>query len=59
METGLLSLDHEKAFYRVEHHYLWKLMESFGLSPSFIAMIKVMYEDKESVENQWINQSIN
>ena len=49
LDAGLLSLDQEKAFDRVEHQYLWKLMERFGLSPGFIAMIKVMYEDAESV----------
>lgn len=49
IETGLISLDQEKAFDRVEHLYLWKTLESFGLSPGVIAMIKVLYQDIESV----------
>lgn len=49
LELGLISLDQEKAFDRVEHPYLWKLLECFGLSPGFIAMIRVLYRDIESV----------
>lgn len=49
IKTGLISLDQEKAFDRVEHHYLWKTLESFSLSPGLMAMIKVLYRDIESV----------
>ncbi|KAK3523341.1 hypothetical protein QTP86_029604, partial [Hemibagrus guttatus] len=49
VDLGLISLDQEKAFDRVEHQYLWKTLEAFGLSPSLIAMMKVMYQDVESV----------
>ncbi|KAK3560923.1 hypothetical protein QTP86_023114, partial [Hemibagrus guttatus] len=48
-DLGLISLDQEKAFDRVEHQYLWKTLEAFGLSPSLIAMMKVLYQDVESV----------
>ncbi|KAK0155412.1 Transposon TX1 uncharacterized protein [Merluccius polli] len=47
--TGLISLDQEKAFDRVEHNFLWRVMERFGFSAGFIAKIKVLYSDVESV----------
>ncbi|KAI4894386.1 hypothetical protein NFI96_009001, partial [Prochilodus magdalenae] len=49
LRTGLLFLDQEKAFDRVEHGYLWKVLENLGFSSCFIAMIKVLYSDIESV----------
>ncbi|KAK3568799.1 hypothetical protein QTP86_017407, partial [Hemibagrus guttatus] len=49
VDLGLISLDQEKAFDRVEHQYLRKTLEAFGLSPSLIAMMKVLYQDVESV----------
>ena len=48
-DAGLVSLDQEKAFDRVEHRYLWKVLQRFGLSSGRIAKIKVLYEDIESV----------
>ncbi|KAJ3600178.1 hypothetical protein NHX12_034128, partial [Muraenolepis orangiensis] len=49
INTGLISLDQEKAFDRVEHSFLWKVMEKFGFSADFIAKIKVLYNNIESV----------
>jgi hypothetical protein len=46
--TGLISLDQEKAFDRVEHKFLWKVMEKFGFSAGFITKIKVLYSVIES-----------
>lgn len=48
LDAGLISLAQEKAFDRVEHLYLWNLLERFALSPHLIAMIKVLYWDIES-----------
>ncbi|TWW53878.1 Transposon TX1 uncharacterized 149 kDa protein ORF 2 [Takifugu flavidus] len=49
VDTGLISLDQEKAFDWVEHTFLWKVMERFGFSPGFIAMIRILYCDIASM----------
>ena len=49
LDAGLVSLDQEKSFDRVEHRYLWKVLKRYGLSPGLIAKIKVLYENIESV----------
>ena len=49
LDAGLVSLDQEKAFDRVEHRYLWKVLQRYGLSPGLIAKIKVLYKNIESV----------
>ncbi|KAK3511548.1 hypothetical protein QTP70_009337 [Hemibagrus guttatus] len=49
LKTGLIFLDQEKAFDRVEHEYLWKVLEAFGFNPGFVAMIKMLYCEIESV----------
>jgi len=46
---GFISIDQEKAFDRVEHQYLWDTLEAFGFSSGFVAMIKVLYQDTESL----------
>ncbi|KAL7836978.1 hypothetical protein AOLI_G00282620 [Acnodon oligacanthus] len=33
----------------LEHQYLWCTLEAFGFSASFIAMVKILYQDIESV----------
>uniref|UniRef100_A0A3B4W8S0 Reverse transcriptase domain-containing protein n=1 Tax=Seriola lalandi dorsalis TaxID=1841481 RepID=A0A3B4W8S0_SERLL len=49
VDTGLISIDQEKAFDRVEHQYLWQVLAAFGFSPGFIAKIQVLYGDIASV----------
>lgn len=49
LDCGLISLDQEKAFDRVEHCYLWKVLEAFGFCQDFVAYIKVLYSDVESI----------
>ncbi|KAJ3593499.1 hypothetical protein NHX12_005833 [Muraenolepis orangiensis] len=48
-QTYCVPADQEKAFDRVEHSFLWKVMEKFGFSAGFIAKIKVLYNKIESV----------
>lgn len=48
-KVGLISLDQEKAFDWVEHQFLWHTFEAAGFPPEFIAMIKVLYCDIESI----------
>jgi len=49
INSGLISLDQEKAFDRVEHLFLWNTLEAFGFSHSFISMIRAVYCNIESV----------
>lgn len=43
VNVGLATLDQEKAFDRVEHRFLWKVMEPLGFNTGFIARIQVLY----------------
>lgn len=49
LDFGVLPVDQEKAFARVEHSYLWNTLSAFSFSPNFISMIKVFYSDIESI----------
>ncbi len=51
LDLGLISLDQEKAFYRVEHAYLWRVLEAFGFGKKMIDYVKVLYSDVQSILN--------
>lgn len=48
INLGLISIDQENAFDRVEHQYLWATLNAFGFGPGFIGAIKE-YGDIESM----------
>lgn len=46
---GLVCLDQEKAFDKVDHKYLFKTLESFGFGNQFTSWIKLLYKDVYSM----------
>lgn len=45
MSAAIISLDQSKAFDRVSHEYLFKVLHSFGFGPQFISLVKLLYTD--------------
>jgi exonuclease III len=50
-EAALLFLDQEKAFDRVSHEFLYKVLEKFGFGGSFIHWIKLLYSNASTMIN--------
>lgn len=48
-QNGLIvALDQEKAYDRIEHDYLWRALETFGIPRSFINTVKSLYKNAET-----------
>jgi len=51
-ETGtngvIVALDQEKAYDRVDHEYLWKVLKNFGFPDHFIDTVKTLYGAAET-----------
>ena len=53
---SIINIDHEKAFDKVSHEYLFRVLKGFGVGDRFISFIKVCYIDVSSFIN--INGSV-
>ena len=49
--AAFIFLDQEKAFDRVNHDFLFKVMKSFGIGENFISWIKLLYSNASAVVN--------
>ena len=48
---SIINIDQEKAFDRVSHEYLFRVLKAFGLGDRFISFIKLCYIDVSSFIN--------
>ncbi len=46
---AIIALDQEKAYDKVDHDYLWKVLEKFNFPPKFINTIRELYKGATSV----------
>ena len=46
---AIIALDQEKAYDKLDHHYLWKTLEAFNLPKLFIQTIKTLYKDAQTI----------
>ncbi len=47
-DGAIVALDQEKAYDRIAHDYLWRVLETLHIPPSFIKMIKSLYASAET-----------
>ena len=60
LSAAVISLDQEKAFDRVNHTFLQRVLERFNFGPSFRRWVQVVYTDITSVvlNNGWLSPDI-
>lgn len=45
---AIVALDQEKAYDKIDHEYLWAVLERFGIPETFINIIKTLYAHAET-----------
>ena len=48
LEASIITLDQEKAFDRVDRHFLYKTLRKFGYGPKLLATIEAIYNNIEA-----------
>jgi hypothetical protein len=44
----IIALDQEKAYDKIAHDYLWKVLKAFGIPEKFITTVKALYQEAET-----------
>ena len=59
LQAAIISLDQEKAFDRVNHTFLQRVLERFNFGPDFRRWVKVIYTGISSlvINNGWLSSS--
>ena len=59
LSAAVISLDQEKAFDRVNHAFLQRVLEKFNFGPDFCRWVRVIYTDISSVviNNGWLSSA--
>lgn len=47
-DGAIIVLDQEKAYDKIRHHYLWKMLKAFKLPEMFIKTIKALYQNTKT-----------
>ncbi len=47
-DGAIVALDQEKAYDKIAHDYLWKVLERFGIPPSFVRLVQSLYANAET-----------
>ncbi len=47
-DGAIVALDQEKAYDRIDHAYLWRVLEKFKLPDTFIKLVRALYANAET-----------
>ena len=49
LDGAIIALDQEKAYDKIAHDYLWKVLDHFNFPPHFINTVKALYSHAETL----------